>query len=71
MQNRNVRELEENLIAVLNASDVLIETKRYVLLSVLRLVEKEADKAIIQETYAETMPNTPIEEERENHAEST
>ena len=70
MQNRKVRELEENLIAVLNASDVLIETKRYVLLSVLRLVEKEADKAIIQENYTEVMQHTPIEEGEEN-SEST
>ena len=70
MQNRNVRELEENLISVLNASPVMIEAKRYVVLSVLRLVEKEADKEIIRENYEETMQNTPIEEKGERNAES-
>ena len=64
MLNRDIRRLEEELIEVLNASPVMIETKRYVLLSVLRLVEKEADKAIIAE-------NTPIIEEGEENAEST
>lgn len=64
MLNRDIRRLEEELIEVLNASPVMIEAKKYVLLSVLRLVEKEADKAIIAE-------NTPIIEEGERDAEST
>ena len=66
MQNHNIRKLEESLIEVLNASDVLIETKKYVLLNVLHQVEKEADKAIIAEL------NQPICEEGDlNNAEST
>ena len=64
MLNRDIRRLEEELIEVLNASPVMIEVKKYVLLSVLRLVEKEADRQIIAE-------NTPIIEEGEENAEST
>lgn len=70
MQNREIRLLEERLISVLNDSPILMEAKKYVLLSVLRLVEKEADKAILQENYEETMQNTPIEEKGERNAES-
>lgn len=64
MLNRDIRRLEEELIQVLNASPVMIEAKRYVVLSVLTQVEKEANKAIIAE-------NTPIIEEGEENAEST
>jgi hypothetical protein len=64
MLNRDIRRLEEELIEVLNASPVMIETKRYVLLSVLTQVEKEANKAIIAE-------NAPVIEEGEENAEST
>lgn len=64
MLNRDIRRLEEELIQVLNVSPVMIEAKRYVLLSVLTQVEKEANKQIIFE-------NTPIEEEGENDAEGT
>lgn len=70
MRNREIRQLEENLISVLNDSPVMIEAKRYVVMSVLRLVEKEADKEIIRENYEETMQNTPIEEKGERNAES-
>lgn len=70
MQNRDMRNLEETLISVLNESPVIMEAKKYVLLSVLRLVEKEADKEIIRENYEETMQNTPIEEKGERNAES-
>ena len=71
MQNREIRQLEENLVSVLNDSPVMIEAKRFVVLSVLRLVEREADKEIIRENYEETMQNTPIEEKGERNAEST
>ena len=71
MRNREIRQLEENLVSVLNDSPIMIEAKRYVVLSVLRLVEKEADKEIIRENYEETMQNTPIEEKGERNAEST
>lgn len=71
MLNRDVRLLEEKLIADINESPILMEAKRCVLLSVLRLVEKEADKAIINENYEEAMQNTPIEEKGERNAEGT
>lgn len=71
MRNREIRQLEESLVSVLNDSPVMIEAKRYVVLSVLRLVEKEADKEIIRENYEETMQNTPIEEKGERDAEGT
>lgn len=57
--NKEIRQLEDNLITVLNSSEIPIEAKRYVLLNVLNLVEKEANKAI----YAEM--NQPITEEGE------
>lgn len=57
--NREIRQLEDNLITVLNSSGIPIEAKRYVLLNVLNLVEKEANKAI----YAEM--NQSITEEGE------
>lgn len=70
MQNRDIRQLQEDLIAVLNKSPVMIEAKRFVVISVLGLVEKESDRAIIQEKYEETMQNTPMEEKGERNAES-
>ena len=57
--NKEIRQLETNLITVLNDSEIPIEAKRYVLLHVLSLVEKEANKAI----YAEM--NEPITEKGE------
>ena len=49
--NLEIRKLEDNLISVLNGSNIPIEAKRYVVLNVLHLVEKEADKAILAEKY--------------------
>ena len=47
--NRKLRQLEDDLLLVLNSSDVPIEAKRYVVLAVLNTTEKEADKAILTE----------------------
>ena len=64
--NKEIRQLETNLITVLNDSEIPIEAKKYVLLHVLNLVEKQANKAI----YAEM--NEPITEKGElEDAEST
>jgi len=75
MQNRDLRDLEDNLIKVLNDSSVIMEGKKYVLLSVLRLVEKEADKAVfveVQQAVDEANANAPIVEKGNlNNAEST
>ena len=60
--NSKIRQLEDDLIAVLNASDVPIEAKRLVVGNLYHLTEKTADKAIAKEKYEELMQNAPIEE---------
>lgn len=47
--NRQIRQLEDDIISVLNGSDVPIEAKRYVVLNVLNIVTKQADKEILAE----------------------
>ena len=44
--NYNIRKLEDDIVAILNASDVPIEAKRLILADVSRLVEKKADESI-------------------------
>ena len=60
--NSKIRQLEDDLIAVLNASDVPIEAKRLVVGNIYHQTEKAADKAILKEKYEDQMQNTPIEE---------
>lgn len=50
MTNKEVRELEDKIIAVLNASSVQIEVKRLIISNVYHLVTKEADKTIVAES---------------------
>lgn len=50
MTNRKIRELEDSIIALLNASDVQIEVKRLIVSNVYNLVTKEADKTIVAES---------------------
>lgn len=50
--NRQIRQLEDDLISTLNGSNIPVEAKRYVVLDVLHLLEKEADKAILEEIRA-------------------
>lgn len=69
--NSKIRQLEDDLISILNASDLPIEVKRLVVESVYRATEKAADNAILREKYEEQMQNTPIEEKGERNAEST
>ena len=61
--NREIRQLEEDLVAVLNASDLPAEVKRLVVGNIYCLVEKKADEAIVEE-------NRPITEYGESYAES-
>lgn len=44
-----IRQLEDNIIELLNQSTVCNEAKRLILADVLRIVTKEADKAIVEE----------------------
>ena len=44
--NTKIRELEDNILAVINASDVPIETKRLIVANIYNSLEKEADKVI-------------------------
>lgn len=60
--NSKIRQLEDDLIAVLNDSDVPIEAKRLVVGSIYHATEKAADNAILREKYEEQMRNAPIEE---------
>lgn len=59
--NLKIRKLEDDLINTLNSSDVSIEVKRLIVNNILNLVTKEADKAILQESYEEAVKNTPDE----------
>lgn len=49
MENTNIRQLEDNIIEILNQSDVPLEAKRLVVADVLHIVTKEADKEILNE----------------------
>ena len=61
--NLQMRQLEDDMIALLNASEAPIEAKRLIVRNVLTLIEKEADRTIIAEMR-------PITEYGENNAES-
>ena len=60
--NSKIRQLEDDLVNILNASDVPIEVKRLVVGNIYHATEKAADNAILKEKYEETMQNAPIEE---------
>jgi hypothetical protein len=47
--NLKIRKLEEDLISVLNNSDIPIEAKRLVVQNILNAIENKADKIIMQE----------------------
>lgn len=46
MNNLKIRQLEDNIVELLNLSDVEIEVKRLIIVNVLSLIEEEADKTI-------------------------
>lgn len=69
--NSKIRQLEDDLINLINSSDIPIEAKRLIVSNIYHLTMKEADKAILKERYEEQMQNTPIEEKGERDAEST
>lgn len=47
--NTKIRKLEDEIVNILNKSDVPIEAKRLVISDVLHIVTKEADKTIVLE----------------------
>lgn len=47
--NKKIRQFEDNLIAFFNESDLDIEVKRLVAQNILNLIEKQADKIILNE----------------------
>jgi len=47
--NKEIRQLQDDLISLLNGSPIPIEVKRLILVNTLALAEKEADKAIMSE----------------------
>ena len=63
MINYKIRDLEDNLISVFNASDVPIEAKRLVAQNVLNLITKEADKTIMEEIKEKKNQEMKKEEE--------
>ena len=69
--NSKIRQLEDNLIAVLNNSDVPIEVKRLIVGNIYYLTTKESDKAILKEQYEEQMQNAPDEKGEEVDEQST
>lgn len=50
--NTKIRELEDNILAVINASDAPIEAKRLIVANIYNSLEKEADKVIRFEVRA-------------------
>lgn len=67
--NKQIRQLEDDLISVLNGSTIPIEAKRFVVLDVLHLIEKEADKTILAEIRSNM--ETIVENGELEDAEST
>ena len=51
--NTKMRALEDDIISLLNGSDVPIEAKRLILTDILNLVTKKADETISQEIKAQ------------------
>ena len=51
--NTKMRALEDDIISLLNGSEVPIEAKRLILTDILNLVTKKADEIIAQEIKAE------------------
>jgi hypothetical protein len=47
--NKKIRQFEDNLIAFFNESDLDIEIKRLIAQNILNLIEKQADKIILNE----------------------
>ena len=47
--NLKIRQFEDNLIALFNESDLNIEIKRLIAQNILNLIEKQADKIILNE----------------------
>ena len=44
--NTKIRELEDNIVAVINTSDAPIEAKRLIVANIYNSLEREADKVI-------------------------
>ena len=44
--NTKIRELEDNILAVINTSDAPIEAKRLIVANIYNSLEREADKVI-------------------------
>ena len=51
--NTKIRMLEDQIVALLNGSDVPIEAKRLILADIQNLVTKKADQVIKQEIKAQ------------------
>lgn len=51
--NTKMRALEDDIISLLNGSEVPIEAKRLILTDILNLVTKKADEIISQEIKAQ------------------
>lgn len=69
--NTKIRALEDQLVYIINASDVPIEAKRLILADILNLVTKKADAIISQEikTEREEKSNELHKNELAEHAE--
>lgn len=57
--NQKIRNLEDNIIALLNAeNDVPLECKRLIVCDILRIITTASDKAIVQEMESENAEST-------------
>ena len=52
--NKEIRELNNDLVTTLNGSNIPIEVKRLVVLNIYNQLEKEADNAVLNESRAIT-----------------
>jgi len=55
--NTKIRSLEDQIVSLLNSSDVPIEAKRLIVSEVYGLLTKEADKTIAHEIKKEVTKN--------------
>lgn len=49
MMNYKIRQLEDNLVEMINASDVPIECKRLIVQDILKKITAQADSVIVEE----------------------
>ena len=57
MENYKIRKLEDDIVALINASDVPIEAKRLILADIQTMIEKKSTQIIAAEIKTEVEQN--------------